>query len=235
MIQLPTIKLLPGALFYIFALFAFANFAYAVDVILDPGHSPGSPGAMSCIGEREYKYNDDLVRNIKQALDRNRISNSVTRSPDQNLALLARVKDTGSAKLFLSVHHDSVQPQFVRHPNKHPVSDKAAGYSLFVSRKNRHFNESVEYAKRIAANLYDMGLRPSTHHGERIKGENRELLDAKLGIYVFDDLVVLKNAQSPAVLLEAGVLVHPEDERRVRAPAFKTNFANAIARALKNI
>jgi len=56
------------------------------------------------------------------------------------------------------------------------------------------------------------GLTPTLHHAEPIKGENRELVNPDLGIYRFDDLIVLKSAAMPAVLLECGVIVNRSEE-----------------------
>lgn len=205
--------------------------AAAIEIVLDPGHSPGKPGAMSCIGEKEFRYNDGLVSHIySKFLDRG-VKPELTRSSGIDKTLMERVKNTSGKDLFISIHHDSVQPQFMQFRNKFPVSNKDKGYSIFVSRKNKHFNQSLEYAKKLAENLYASGMRPSRHHGEKIKGENREAIDEKLGIYYFDDLVVLKNAQCPAVLVEAGVIVNPEDEALVRTYDFKEKMAQAIINA----
>lgn len=221
-----------SALLISFALlFMLAGNAAAIEIILDPGHSPGKPGAMSCAGEKEFRYNDGLVSHIYgKFLDRG-VRPEITRSSGVDKTLMERVKDTAGKDLFISIHHDSVQPQFMKFKNGFPVSDKGKGYSIFVSRKNGHFKESLAYAKKLAENLYASGLRPSTHHGEKIKGENREAIDARLGIYYFDDLVVLKNAKCPAVLVEAGVIVNPEDEALVRTGQFKENMAQAIINA----
>lgn len=217
-------------LFPAFALFS--GKALAARIILDPGHSPNKPGAVSCIGEKEYKYNDQLAEHIKRALGGNKINAALTRLPNQNMSLMARTKNTKGADLFLSVHHDSAQPQFIKYTDGNPTSNKAEGYSLFVSRKNKYFDQSVESARKIAQNLYDQGLRPSHHHGEKIPGENREALDEKLGIYVFDDLIVLKNSQCPAILLEAGVIINPKDEERVKTEEFKAKVSKAVLSAV---
>lgn len=208
------------------------NLANAAQIILDPGHGPSMSGAISCTGEKEYKYNDQLVKAVKSALDRHNLDSEITRKPNQNMSLLERIRNTKDAQLFISLHHDSVQPQFVSQIDGKPTSTRAQGYSLFVSRKNRFFKESLRTARLIAQNLYRMGLRPSKHHGEKIKGENREPLDERLGIYAFDDLVVLKNSQCPALLVEAGVIVNPEDEKLVRTQKYKQQFSRAIANAL---
>ena len=56
------------------------------------------------------------------------------------------------------------------------------------------------------------GLTPTLHHAEPVKGENRELVDPTLGIYRFDDLIVLKSSAMPAALLECGVIVNRMEE-----------------------
>jgi len=53
------------------------------------------------------------------------------------------------------------------------------------------------------------------HHAEQ---ENRELLDGNRSIYSFDDLIVLKGLNSPAVLLEAAVAVNRQEELVAESP-----------------
>ena len=62
------------------------------------------------------------------------------------------------------------------------------------------------------------GEKPSLYHAEPIAGENRLALDRRLGVHRFDGLAVLKTATMPAVLVEAGVIVNPDDEARWRGP-----------------
>jgi N-acetylmuramoyl-L-alanine amidase len=57
------------------------------------------------------------------------------------------------------------------------------------------------------------------------------LIDPEKGIYLFDDLVVLKNADAPAVLLEAAVIVHPKDEKK----ASSTQYRNIISEAVMDM
>ena len=153
----------------------------------------------------------------------------MTRKYEEEISLQARAKLARGKKMFLSVHHDSAQPQFLEVKKDRVCSKKAKGYSLFVSRKNAFFEESLKYARFLGEQLYAQGLRPSTHHGEPIKGENRKLLDAKLGIYQYDDLIVLKQAEAPAVLLEGAVIVHPEDEALARSSEYRQKIAKAVA------
>lgn len=215
-----------------------AGATFAADVVLDPGHSVKSPGATSCTGQKEYIYNDALVGMIAKYLAHNGNPVEITRKPGEDLKLLTRASKSAGKQLFISVHHDSVQPQFIQvMSNGNPVSEKAKGYSIFVSRKNPFFNESLAAARKLGKSLRDRGLTPTLHHAEKISGENRPLLDRELGVYAYDNLAVLKNAKSPALLFEAGVLVHPEDEKLVQSPKYRQAVSEAMLetiQAMKN-
>ena len=83
-----------------------------------------------------------------------------------------------------------------------------AGFSIFVSQRNPRYEESLRCAKAIGEALVAAGEKPSLYHAEPIAGENRPLLDRRLGVHRFDGLAVLKTATMPAVLVEAGVIVN---------------------------
>ncbi len=213
------------------ALFIWTLPAYGFDLVLDPGHSPESPGAVSCDGTPEYRYNNALVAYIAASMAYlTDVRVTRTKGINDEISLKERVRDTAGKDLFISVHHDSVQPRFLNGQGRNGgrCSHKASGFSLFVSRKNPFFKESLAAATILGQSLLDQGLRPTLHHAEPIAGENRPLLDGKLGIYAYDELTVLKEARSPAVLLEAGVIVNPVDEKNIRRGEFKEIVARAI-------
>lgn len=207
--------------------------AAGLKVWLDPGHSPATRGARSVSGQWEHVYNDRLAARVQRRLQKEGIAASLAREPGGELSLMARARKSAGGSLFLSIHHDAAQPQFVELVNGNPYSLKARGYSLFVSKKNPEYARSLEFARFLGNELYNAGFRPSSHHGEPIRGENRKVIDAKLGIYEFDDLVVLKHSAIPAVLVEAGVIIHPEDEALVSTDKFRDDFAGAVARAAR--
>lgn len=82
--------------------------------------------------------------------------------------------------------------------------------------------------------MREKGLQPSPHHAENIQGENREWADKENGVYFYDDLIVLKTAAMPAVLLEAGVIVNKEEEQAVQTPERRNIIATAIEAGLIN-
>ena len=205
----------------------------AFDFILDPGHSKLKPGTQSCSGGLEYTYNDRLVETIVRYLREQHLGVDVTRPRNGEISLQQRAAKAQGKKLFLSIHHDSAQPKYIQMINGHPCSDKVAGFSIFVSGKNPYFDRSLTYARVLGMMLLAQGLTPSTHHGEPIKGENRPLLDPDCGVYQYDDLIVLKQAKAPAVLLEAAVIINPRDDALAKSSAYQLKIAAAIAQMFR--
>ena len=101
-------------------------------------------------------------------------------------SLWARARAT---KLFISIHHDSMQPPYLRPWTHNGVarrySEKFRGYSIFISEQIAAVVTSRRTPEVLGPGLLDRGLSPTLHHAEPIAGENRELLDPALGIYHF--------------------------------------------------
>lgn len=212
-----------------------ANFVVAVD----PGHTVAQPGAISARGVPEVRFNDRLGARIVAALhDAGFVRSFLTRRGDGAMALdeRAHIAHARGAQLLLSVHHDSAQPHklqtWIHRGQPHAYTDQISGFSLFVSARNAQPARSEAFARLLGARLLAACQHPTLHHAEPIAGEGRELLDAAIGLYRFDDLAVLRLAPMPAVLLEAGVIVHRGDELRLRSPAQQRRTAAAVAAAV---
>lgn len=191
------------------------EFVVAVDV----GHTLRAPGAISARGVDEFHFNHRLAILVVEKLQAYGFINAFVINKKGDIESLAeRTKEAAdsNANLFLSIHHDSVQPGYLKpwvfNGEKNLYSDMFSGYSIFISSKNPKFVQSHRAAVEMGSALSEQGLNPTLHHAENIPGENRLLLNSDLGIYRFDDLVVLKSTIMPAVLLEAGIIVNRSDE-----------------------
>jgi len=51
-------------------------------------------------------------------------------------------------------------------------------------------------------------------------------------MYRFDDLIVLRTANMPAVLLECGVIVNPDEEKELKQPERQSKTVRAIRSAV---
>ena len=214
--------------------------AHPLTIVLDPGHNPKQPGALGNQGIYEIVYNDNLTALLADALRKAGCTVLLTRRPNQEIGLeqRAQMANDNHADLFLAIHHDSAQPQYLEkithtsltaYQSTRPIS----GYSIFVSTLNPRFAESFRFAELLGQDMLALGRHPSLHHAEKIQGENRELLNEKLGIYRFDDLIVLKKTTVPAVLLEVGVIVDSKDERYVSSKDNQRAIVQAIVAAVR--
>ncbi|CAG9181159.1 N-acetylmuramoyl-L-alanine amidase family protein [Cupriavidus pinatubonensis] len=214
--------------------------ARAFRIVIDPGHTPAQGGALGVRGVYEVRYNDRLALQVAQALMQVGFDVTLTRGPDDNLSLeeRARIANARQADLFLSIHHDSAQMQYleklrVEDRDAYRTTRPIAGYSVFVSQRNPSFARSYAFAQMLGEEMRKLGRAPTLHHAEPIAGESRELLAPDIGIYRFDDLAVLRHTVMPAVLLEAGVIVDPGDEGYVNDPGNQASMVNAVVRAVR--
>ena len=209
-------------------------------VAIDPGHYAARPGATSARGLPEAAFNRALATVLLSELRRAGFAQAQLRPETlatESLAGRVAWAQQIQASLYLAIHHDSVQPRYVSRwtvdGQPHDYSDRFSGYSLFVSRKNGQPEASERVARLLGAEFRQRCLRPAAHHAEAIPGEGREWVDATLGIYRFDDLIVLKTSTMPAVLIEAGVIVNRQDELRLQSPAHQALLASAVVVAVR--
>lgn len=204
-------------------------------IAIDVGHSLASSGATSARGVPEFQYNRALAKAIGSHLPMNVFLIGADGRMNR-LKERSEVAAKKGAAFFLSVHHDSAQPKYFEkwqwEGGAHSRCNRFSGYSLFVSRLNPDFSESLKKASAIGAAMRAKGFRPSGHHAEPIEGENREWADKVNGVYFYDNLAVLKNAPCPAVLLEAGVIVNSDEEAKLRGSRTRLKISEALKQAL---
>ncbi|MEN6294042.1 MAG: hypothetical protein ABFD07_18770, partial [Methanobacterium sp.] len=107
-----------------------------------------------------------------------------------------------------------------------------SGYSIFVSKSNEDFKNSLRFANLVGRFLTESGMYPTYHHTEPIPGENRELLNRDYGVYRYDGLVVLKT-KYPSILLECGIIVNRSDEISLRSDLIINTITDAVGKAVK--
>ncbi len=209
----------------------------ALSVALDVGHSRQKPGAVSARGVNEFEFNRALAQTLAGILRQRGVQVTLIGVDGDMNDLYARPSRAAGADFFLSIHHDSVQPQYLQpwtvDGAHRRYSDRFSGFSLFVSHQNPYFAQSLACASLLGARLRAAGFQPSDHHAEPIPGENRSYADRTNGVYDFDQLVVLRMASQPAALLEAGIIVNRADEQSLRQPATQTRIATAVADGLE--
>jgi N-acetylmuramoyl-L-alanine amidase len=211
-------------------------------VVVDVGHTLEAPGALSARGVREYEFNLRLAKLIEHDLMEAGFDKTVllvTDGPAMK-GLFKRVERANSlqAKLFLSIHHDSVPDSFLEDWDYEGIpshfSDRFKGHSIFVSYQNSNRKASLLFGKLLGDQLNARGLQYTHHYTEEIMGRRRrELVDAEAGVYRYDKLIVLKDTQMPAVLLEAGSIINRDEELLLDSPEHQSLISAAATQAVE--
>lgn len=190
-------------------------------VCLDPGHGGVDPG--KCVGPfQEKKFTLLLAQEVRQLLTRSGLRVTITRSKDASLDLPSRPEcaKRNRADLFVSLHFNSVQscrtvvrgaevycltPPGVGSTNsRDDVSD--AGWCPGNRNNNKNIYLAYQVQKALTQNplTNDRGVRRAR-------------------------FAVLRDAEMPAVLIEAAYMSHPEEGKRIFDAGYRKQLAKTIA------
>ena len=197
--------------------------AAAAEVAVDVGHYAAEPGVISASGVPEFEFNRALALEVKAELENLQAKVRLIGERGDYAVLHHRTRDAQGADLFISIHHDSVKERLL------PQADAFSGFSLFVSGLNAKKETSLACASAIGARLRAAGFTPSRYHADPVLGEARPFADEANGVHWYDNLAVARTATMPSVLVEGGVIVNREEERRMRDPETRRRIAQAVA------
>lgn len=208
-------------------------------VAIDVGHSPINYGATSAMGVTEYDFNLKFAQALLKHLENMKIEVYPINQASNEVILEERAIEVNTLQptMMISIHHDTVLNRFMKKweykGKKLKYCDVFKGYSIFVSKQNSRFVGSMLLADAIGRNLYLHKLRPNYSHAMKLMGENKRFVDSRLGIYRYDDSVVLKNSSVPAVLLQVGVIVNRNEEMLLSEPNYINAYSKLVAESIK--
>jgi N-acetylmuramoyl-L-alanine amidase len=213
----------------------------AFRVVIDVGHTEKAPGAISARGVPEFVFNSNLAKRIEEQLLAAGFRRSVlliTEGP-AGKGLLERVRRAKAlaADLFLSIHHDSIPDQLLEkwefEGQERSFSDRFSGHSIFISQDNSDYAGSLQFARLLGGQLQKRGLKYTSHYTDPIMGHRKRLLvDAQVGVYRYDQLIVLRTTDMPAVLFEAGSIINRDEELRMGSDEHQALISAAVAGAV---
>jgi N-acetylmuramoyl-L-alanine amidase len=76
------------------------------------------------------------------------------------------------------------------------------------------------------------GFCPTLHHAEKFTGGDKALIDRTRGIYKYNNLVVLKSTNMPAVLFECGIIKNKYEELQLSNSEYQHKLADTILVAI---
>jgi N-acetylmuramoyl-L-alanine amidase len=214
-----------------------ADYKIAIDI----GHSRNIPGAISAKGVPEYHFNKRIGTLLyKNLLKDKRFKQSFIineTGDDISLYTRAAIANRQKADLFVSIHHDSVEPKDLSYWNYHGRSlsycDKYTGYSIYYSEKNGNPLKSLIFSIVLGSEMLQHGFCPTLHHAEKFSGGDKDLIDRTRGIYKYNNLVVLKTTNMPAVLFECGIIKNEYEEIQLSNSKYQKRIVNALMGAIR--
>ncbi len=213
------------------------NSCFGQTISIDVGHSLKDPGATSAYGESEFSYNQVMAWAVGHALDSNGMRMKWIGIDGSIRKLEERSQQARGTDLFVSIHHDSVHEGDLTYwdynGKRLRYNDNVKGFGVFVSPKNPYFHQSLKCANKVATELVAAGFTPNYYHNKTNKGRKRELFSNSLPVYRYDNLVVLKTATMPAILIESGVIINREEAKWIAQSDVRAAFSQAVAIGIK--
>ena len=197
-------------------------------VAVDVGHGLSDSGAVSARGRPEFEFNGVLARVLAGALQQRGLSVREINFAGDIGSLTARPAQARGSDFFISIHHDSISEAWLKpwlwEGVERTYTDVKRGYGLFVSQQSPDLETSLRCASAIGSQLRRAGFVPTPWHARKHKPA-----DAENGVWYYDNLVVLYRTTLPAVLFEAGVIKHRDEELELLDPERQALMADVVA------
>ena len=213
-------------------------------VLIDPGHGGRDPGAPSVSGAlNEKQLTLAMAIELADLLEqRGRVRVALTRDGDRYLTLdqRAAIARRIGAGLFLSLHMDSAPNPLARGATFYSLSDVASSEEAarFARSENAAGGAlSSEADGSLRSILSDLALREQMESSAALarravrRGQGRVLLRPRP--HQFAAFHVLRRADVPALLVEAGYISNADDEAWLSTPDGRAGFVLVLAQAIE--
>lgn len=212
-------------------------------VVIDPGHGGNDPGASGVSGTvKEKALTLLLAQELRDRLAaRGRVRVALTRNGDTSVPLETRaaIARALGADLFLSIHADSASNPLARGATVYSLSEVAsdADAARLAAAQNGQLQSAGAADGSVRALLADLAVRDemrgSADFAVRLLGKAAGRVELRPEPHRFAAFRVLRGAEAPAVLFEAGYLSNAEDEAMLKNPAQRTRLVGALAQAIE--
>jgi len=217
-------------------------------LVLDPGHGGVHEGAVGPMGAKEKDLALQISKQVAALAEAQLpVKTLFTREGDRDVQLEDRVAfaNRKHANLFISIHLNSMPTEESRRLVKGvetyflSANPSDASADAQAARENLDALQTRSPGKRRDVDLIlnDLALTAAQADSSRLAYAIHEKLvtatgGADRGIHQAP-FFVLTGAHMPAVLLELGFISNPEEEQKLRAPAYQRALAQAIVDGIK--
>lgn len=213
-------------------------------VLIDPGHGGKDPGASGVSGTAfEKQLTLAMSRELADLLEeRGRVRVALTRESDIYLTLEERalIARRLQAALFLSLHMDSAPNPRAKGATVYSLSDVAssAEAARFAQAENVEGGAlSTEADGSVRALLADVALREQMEDSAGLAERLLRRADGRVELrprpHQFAAFHVLRRAETPAVLVEAGYISNADDEAKLLTKEGRAPLVLALAQAVE--
>jgi len=214
-------------------------------IVIDPGHGGKDPGTVSPKGVQEKDINLRMSQELADVLrDDFGYEVLLTRTDDSFIPLAerSRIANKANADLFVSLHCNASLSRKLKGFEVYFLSeDSSDPHANAVARTENaplalEGESSVPPAKLNAllrSLVRNANINESSAMGSLIdKHVAQKLSEPSLGVKQAG-FYVLRGAEMPAVLIEAGFLTNPREEKLLQSEKFRARLALGIASAIR--
>ncbi len=216
----------------------------AFTVVIDAGHGGTEDGARGPSGLLEKEVTLDVARRLRARLQGDSGTEVLlTRDDDRTVGLDERtaIANHARADLFVSIHANSSRRDSAHGSETYFLSyqatDDEARAVAAVENNALRLDDGVQGQTGLEMVLWDLAqsayLKESSDLAEMIQDRLNDLLGVRNRGIKQAPFRVLMGATMPAVLVEVAFISSPEEEKRLREPAFKDSLAQAVAESVR--
>jgi N-acetylmuramoyl-L-alanine amidase len=204
-------------------------------IVIDPGHGGHDTGTIGPGGLPEKDLTLDIARRVRASLraELPGVEIILTRDSDRYISLEERtaIANARNADLFISIHANASQSSaasgvetYVLDPNAKPeeggVKAKPAS-QVYASVSAAQVSESRAFAGFVQSSLV-RGIKAKSPRSARDRGIKHA------------SFAVLRGSRMPSALAEVSFVSNPDDENRLRQPAFRQRIAASLVGGIRD-
>ncbi|MBL41120.1 MAG: N-acetylmuramoyl-L-alanine amidase [Rhodospirillaceae bacterium] len=211
-------------------------------IVIDPGHGGVDGGAIGLNGSLEKDITLTAALYLKKIInDSGRYKVILTRSSDKYLKLRQRINIArkSKAKLFISIHADSINNSRIRGASVYTLSETASDKEAEKLAKRENKADLIGVGSDldsedndVAQILISLVQRETMNHSLKFASIFINQLKRKEKVLGRPNrkagFVVLKASDVPSILIEMGFMSNKADERKLQTKKFKSKLASAM-------
>jgi N-acetylmuramoyl-L-alanine amidase len=211
-------------------------------VIIDPGHGGKDPGAIGRRGLKEKDVVLDIAKRLKKKLNVLGIDVILTREDDRFISLYQRsnIANTNAKEIdfFISIHANASRSRWVSGVEVFYLSEFIDDDSRSLkAAKNYDLDLKEDFSgKYTPVILWDLIFRNNRKNSIELSRQISHALSKDLSQKNRGEkparFYVLKGTNIPAILVEAGFISNPREEKKLRNGFYRDKIAQAIAEGI---